>query len=131
MKPKVGMVRQLNHLSSNFSLDKSGNVGVRPLGGRPGRHLAQVGTEVHCLDLVMDELADVPWQVIVAEEVTGLVWLCLGRKGWIPPIYERRLLEQLGDHPQAVVGVLQARRPAREGGHGGLVDQTHLLAIGR
>ena len=44
------------------------------------------------------------------------VWLCQGGiKGRFPPIYERGLLEQLCDHPETIVRVLQVGGPARLG----------------
>lgn len=88
-------------------------------------HLAEVGTEVDRLDLVVDKLADVPGQVIVPGnkrlKACNLV-------SFHPPVDQRRLPQQLANHPHPVVGVLQATGPAGDGQVDGEDDDEHQQA---
>ena len=88
-------------------------------------YLAEVGTEVDRLDLVVDKLADVPGQVIVPGnkrlKACNLV-------SFHPPVDQRRLPQQLANHPHPVVGVLQATGPAGDGQVDGEDDDEHQQA---
>ena len=57
----------ITYLSTEIPLHKAGDVCVWPLGAGPGLHLRQVSGEVDCLQLVVDKLADVPGEVVMAE----------------------------------------------------------------
>ena len=41
---------------------------MRPLGGRPGGRELDVGAEVHLVQLVVDELSDVPGKIVMSKK---------------------------------------------------------------
>ena len=57
----------VTYLSTEVPLHQAGDVSVWPLGVGPGLHLGEVRREVDRLQLVVDKLADVPGQVVVAD----------------------------------------------------------------
>lgn len=61
----------LTHLTTHLALDQPGQVGVRPLALGPRLHVLEVVGEIHRLQLVVNKLANVPWQIVVTGMTTS------------------------------------------------------------
>ena len=86
-------------MSPDPAMNQSIEVGVGPRGGAPGFLGAQVARHIHFFQFVVDEVSDVPGEVVVSSRPRGGG----GREGWKE--YGMRIVDE---------GVVKRRRREKE-----------------